>query len=115
MGIARILGHGYHGTIRIFDKNSFLRFQFRRRIRLRPARAGQDESPQLNLSIDGFLAKALIYNLPITLVNHAAAPHAFDLMHRSEATREIIREILAFMRFHLLAKASSGDRSWPRG
>jgi hypothetical protein len=67
------------------------------------ARAGQDESPQLNLSIDSFVAKALICNLPITLVNHAVAPHAFDLMHHSEATCEIIREILAFMKFHLLA------------
>jgi acetyl esterase/lipase len=64
-------------------------------------RAGQDEFPHLNEAIDRFLAAGLARNLPITFVNHAAAPHAFDLMHEGETTREIIRQILAFMRFHL--------------
>ncbi len=35
-------------------------------------------------------------------MHHAAAPHAFDLVHDSETSREIIKQILAFMRFHLL-------------
>ena len=65
-------------------------------------RAGQDQQPQLNESLDRFLAKALSCNLPITFANHHAAPHAFDLFHDSEISREIIRQILAFMRFHLL-------------
>jgi acetyl esterase/lipase len=67
------------------------------------ARSGQDEMPHLNGTMDRFLSKALTCNLPITFVNHPAAPHAFDLMHDSETSREIIRQILAFMRFHLLA------------
>jgi dienelactone hydrolase len=66
------------------------------------ARAGRDENPGLNDTIDRFLAKALHRNLPVTLVNHAAAPHAFDLMHDSETSRRIIRDVLAFLRFHLL-------------
>lgn len=66
-------------------------------------RAGQDESPHLNESMDRFLTQALTRNLPITFVNHPAAPHAFDLTHDSETSREIIRQILGFMRFHLLA------------
>ena len=74
------------------------------------ARAGQDEFPHLNETIDRFLVKALIRNLPITFVNHAAAPHAFDLLHDSETSREIIRQILAFMRFHLPA-VPAGSRS----
>ncbi|HVT58320.1 MAG TPA: alpha/beta hydrolase [Thermoanaerobaculia bacterium] len=65
-------------------------------------RAGQDEIPHLNETLDRFLAKAVSRNLPITFANHAAAPHAFDLLHDSPASREIIRQILAFMRFHLL-------------
>lgn len=65
-------------------------------------RAGQDEMPHLNETIDRFLARALMGNLPITFTNHPAAPHAFDLMDDSETSREIIRQILAFMRFHLL-------------
>lgn len=65
------------------------------------ARAGQDECPGLNEMMDRFLAESLSCNLPVTLVNHANAPHAFDLFHDSEATRGIIRQILRFMQFHL--------------
>jgi hypothetical protein len=66
------------------------------------ARAGGD-TPQLNETLDRFVAKALARDLPITVVNHPAAPHAFDIFDDSEATREIIRQALAFMRFHLSA------------
>jgi len=66
-------------------------------------RAGHDEMPHLNETIDRFLMKALSCNLPITFANHPAAPHAFDVMHDTENSREIIRQILAFMRFHLFA------------
>lgn len=65
-------------------------------------RAGRDEMPHLNETIDRFLSEALSYNLPVTFVNHPTAPHAFDVMDDSETSREIIRRILAFMRFHLL-------------
>lgn len=67
------------------------------------ARAGRDEIPHLNETLDRFLSKALTHNLPITLVNHPTAPHAFDLMQDSEATCQIIRQMLAFMQFHLQA------------
>jgi dienelactone hydrolase len=66
-------------------------------------RAGQDQMPHLNKTLDRFLVKALSHNLPITFVNYPAAPHAFDLLNDSETSREIIRQILAFMRFHLRA------------
>ncbi|HEX8775876.1 MAG TPA: hypothetical protein VF735_20050 [Pyrinomonadaceae bacterium] len=66
-------------------------------------RAGRDEMPHLNETIDRFVAQALACNLPITLTNHPDAPHAFDLFHDSETTREIIRRTLSFMRFHLLS------------
>lgn len=74
-------------------------------------RAGQDQMPHLNETIDRFMVKALSRNLPVTFVNHAAAPHAFDLYHDSAASREIIRQILAFMRFHLLAVAADNSSS----
>ena len=66
-------------------------------------RAGRDEMPHLNETIDSFVSKALSFNLPLTLVNHPAAPHSYDLMHDSETSREIIRQIVRFMKFHLLA------------
>ena len=66
-------------------------------------RAGRDEMPRLNGSIDGFLVKALARNLPVTFVNHREGPHAYDLFDASEASCEVIRQIVAFLRFHLLA------------
>jgi dienelactone hydrolase len=68
------------------------------------ARAGQD-SPQLNETIDRFLAQTLAGNLPLTFTNHPKGPHAFDILDDSVASREMIRAILAFMRFHLLTSA----------
>ncbi|HLL72899.1 MAG TPA: alpha/beta hydrolase [Pyrinomonadaceae bacterium] len=73
------------------------------------ARAGQDQMPHLNETLDRFLCEALTRNLPLTFVNHADAPHAFDLFDDGERSREIIRHILAFMRFNLLT-APSGSR-----
>jgi hypothetical protein len=70
-------------------------------------RAGGDELPRLNESIDRFLAMALARNLPVTFVNHPAAPHAYDLFHDSEESRQVIRQILTFLRFHLLGPPGS--------
>jgi Esterase/lipase len=66
------------------------------------ARAGKDIFPRLNETIDRFVIHALNRNLAITVVNHPDGPHAFDVEHDSETSREIIRQVLAFMRFHLL-------------
>jgi acetyl esterase/lipase len=64
-------------------------------------RAGQEQFAGLNDSIDRFVAKAIAGNRPITVVNHAAGVHSFDLLQDSEASREIIRQALGFMRSHL--------------
>lgn len=66
-------------------------------------RAGQDQMPHLNDTIDRFVAAALTRNLPLTLANHATGPHAFDVLDDSDTSREMIRMILAFLRFHLAA------------
>ena len=66
------------------------------------ARAGRDETPGLNDTLDRFVTAALVHNLPLTLVNHADGPHAFDLLHDSDTSRNIVRQVLAFMRLHLL-------------
>jgi hypothetical protein len=65
------------------------------------ARAGADQTPNLNETIDRFVAGALKANLPITVVNYPTGPHAFDLMEDSEASRAIVRQILGFLRSHL--------------
>lgn len=74
------------------------------------ARCGHDQMPCLNDTLDRFVSGALACNLPLTFANHAAAPHAFDLFHDSEASREIIRQMLAFLRFHLLPGSTGAAR-----
>lgn len=66
------------------------------------ARAGRDEIPNLKNALDRFVTHALAHNLPLTLVNHPEGPHAFDLMHDSDTTREIVRRTLSFLRDHLI-------------
>ncbi|MCA1817759.1 MAG: alpha/beta hydrolase [Acidobacteria bacterium] len=65
------------------------------------ARAGRDEMPRLNETIDRFLVEALANDLPLTFVNLADAPHAFDLFNDCEKTREIVRQILTFLQSRL--------------
>lgn len=63
------------------------------------ARAGEDAMPRLNESIDRFVAEGLKRGLPLTLVNHPHAPHAFDLMDDSETSRHVVRQAIEFLRF----------------
>jgi acetyl esterase/lipase len=73
------------------------------------ARAGGDQIPHLNEALDRFVQHALAADYPLTLINHAGAQHAFDLFDDGAMTGEIIRQILAFLRFHLV-----DSRSWAR-
>jgi hypothetical protein len=69
------------------------------------ARAGRDQFAGLNERLDRFVAAAMQANLPVTMVNHPSGPHAFDLFDDSPKTRDIIRQILAFLRSNLLGRA----------
>jgi hypothetical protein len=71
------------------------------------SRAGRDQFPAMNASIDRFIGHALAANFPVTLVNHAEGPHAFDLFDDSRTSREIVRQTLTFLRQHLSADAPS--------
>lgn len=66
------------------------------------ARAGRDEMPGLNDALDRFVAEALALNLPVTVVNHSAGPHAFDLIDGGKTSRDIVTQLLAFLQCHLL-------------
>ena len=69
-------------------------------------RAGRDQFG-VNESLDSFIVAALHKDFPVRLVNHAGVPHAFDLFDDTEAPREIIREVLRFMQFHLAGSKGS--------
>ena len=65
-------------------------------------RAGREHFPGVNAALDQFAARALARNLPLTFVNHATGPHAADLDDDTDATRRIIRQVLDFLRLHLV-------------
>ena len=65
------------------------------------SRAGRDQFPAMNGSIDRFVPRALAENLPITVVNHAEGAHAFDLFEDSGASRAVVRHTLRFLQQHL--------------
>jgi acetyl esterase/lipase len=73
----------------------------RRDVPLFITRAGRDQFPAMNASIDKFICQALIENLPITFVNYPEGPHAFDLFDDSRTSRDIVRQMLRFLRQHL--------------
>ncbi len=65
------------------------------------ARAGQDAVPGLNAGMDQFIAASLAANAPVTVVNHPAGEHGFDMLNDDDRSREIIRGLLAFLETHL--------------
>jgi hypothetical protein len=72
------------------------------------ARAGLEQDPGLNVALDRFVAAMLAANRPVTCVNFAAAPHGFELFHDTLESREVIRQMMRFARFHLAGTAADG-------
>ena len=64
-------------------------------------RAGRDQIPKLNESIAAFMQRAIEVNAPVTLIIHPTAPHGFENQTDDRRTREIVREVLEFMKWHL--------------
>lgn len=65
------------------------------------ARAGLDEVPTMNDSIDRFIREAISKNATITVANHPQGVHGFDNQNDDDRSREIVQSVLAFMKFHL--------------
>lgn len=64
-------------------------------------RAGRDQFPGLNETLDRLLAEALARNLPVWFVNHATGAHGFDLDEDSDLARGAVRQVLSFLQLHL--------------
>ncbi|HEX8650029.1 MAG TPA: alpha/beta hydrolase [Pyrinomonadaceae bacterium] len=65
------------------------------------ARAGLDEIPTMNDSIDRFIREAISKNASITFANHPKGVHGFDNQNDDERSREIIRSVITFMKDQL--------------
>jgi acetyl esterase/lipase len=63
-------------------------------------RAGQDD-PELNRTIDEFVSAAKQHNLAVELIHQPDGHHAFDVADDSDASREVIRYVLGFLRSRL--------------
>lgn len=70
------------------------------------ARAGRDEVPTMNDSIDRFISSALRKNVALTFMNHPNGIHGFDNQNDDARSREIIQSAIAFMKLHLGMTAS---------
>lgn len=75
-----------------------------RDIPLLVVRAGRDEMPGLNRSIDRFVSAALDANADIGVLNFPEGQHAFDILDDTDASRAAIRQILRFFELHLLGR-----------
>ena len=64
-------------------------------------KAGQDQIPALNNSIDTFMARALVVNAPVTLMIHPTAPHGFDNKQNDARSFEILQTTFEFLQRHL--------------
>jgi len=65
------------------------------------ARAGRDQVPTTNDSIDRFTREALSKNIPLTIINHQSGVHGFENQNDDDRSREIIQNAIAFMKSHL--------------
>jgi dienelactone hydrolase len=65
------------------------------------ARAGLEERPWLNPTIDRFVAEALERDLEIDVLNHPSGYHAFDVLNDDDRSRDILARTLQFVGRHL--------------
>ncbi len=68
---------------------------------LHVVRAGRDQFPGLNESLDRLMVQALARNLPVSFLNHATGAHGFDLDEDSNLARGAVRQVLSFLQLHL--------------
>jgi hypothetical protein len=72
--------------------------QLRKDLPLLIVRAGRDEVPLVNESIDHFVGMATASDVPIAVVDYQDGAHAFDVQQKNERSSEIIEQTLPFFR-----------------
>jgi dienelactone hydrolase len=71
--------------------------EFRRDLPVLYVRAGLDR-PALNRDITALASLAVAQNAPLTLLNHPAGYHGFEIANHDDATREVIDRTLEFVK-----------------
>ena len=67
------------------------------------ARMGHDH-PNITASVDEFLRVALAKNIALTVTNDPEGHHGFDIEDNTDASRNVIRQTLEFVKEHLAAR-----------
>jgi len=88
-------------TISVFSPITYLGSDIENLPPMFIARAGLDQIPTLNESIDRFVNTAIAKNMSLVFVNHPHGVHGFDTLTDDDTSRHIIRAALAFMKDHL--------------
>jgi acetyl esterase/lipase len=63
-------------------------------------RAGKD-APEINATVDAFIAEARRRKAPLQVLEHPTGQHAFDILDDDDKTREIIAAAMRFVASHL--------------
>jgi acetyl esterase/lipase len=98
---------GLHGKyepaerVRAFSPIEHLGDSYARSVPMFIARAGLDEIPTMNDSIDRYITKAIASNANLVVWNHPTGTHTFDNQNDDDRSREIIAAALEFMKQHL--------------
>jgi hypothetical protein len=64
-------------------------------------RAGKDTFPSLNDLLDKNVARALVRNLPVAVLNHPTGVHGFDIYDDTVLSLRIIQHVVAYLQLHL--------------
>lgn len=67
-------------------------------------KAGKDNVPNIQPTIDNFVSLSLSHNSPIEFINYPNGQHAFDVSDDNNNSREIIKRTVEFIRYHLQTK-----------
>lgn len=68
------------------------------------ARAGRDQIPGVNASIENFLGRAVESRLPLTFLIHPDGMHAFDWVNEDDRSRYIVANLVHFLQENLKKK-----------
>ena len=64
-------------------------------------RAGKDDLPRVNESIDNFQAEGIARNSPISVIRFNEGVHGFDVLDDSRRSIEMIKLCVEFLRLRL--------------
>ena len=87
--------------VRAFSPIEHLGDEYARSVPMFIGRAGLDEIPTMNDSIDRYISKAIASNANLVVWNHPAGTHTFDNQTDDDRSREIIAASLQFVKQHL--------------